>query len=201
MAQEATAFRFGAGKGERREMCRVSVSQRHEVHLMTGKDHDDGICGSTECAHSSNTCDACGSPRSSAGRASRSLLGCHVESGLRCGRPSESNRRHSVDCQRHRKVPCGPSSGTAPAGNPGIVRGRSGSFISACVFSEFHQRLVGAMALGGPAAVRRQCVRKHQAYRITGQEFSRLHEKRERFIRTPSSEASSGHSNKGESHE
>lgn len=96
------------------ETCaKVSGNQRRAVGMVTGKEHDDGRCGSTERSDSSNTCDACGSPRSSAGRASRSVPGCHVEFGLRCGRSSKSYRRHSLDPPRHGQVPRESSRGSA----------------------------------------------------------------------------------------
>jgi hypothetical protein len=96
------------------EICtKVSGNQRSAVRMVTGKEHDDGRCGSTGCSCSSSTCDAWGSPRSSAGRASRSLSGCHVESDFRYCRSSESYRRHSLDAPRHGQVPRESSRGSA----------------------------------------------------------------------------------------
>jgi len=41
------------------ETCtKVSGNQRRALRMVTGKEHDDGKCGSTECSGSSNTCDA-----------------------------------------------------------------------------------------------------------------------------------------------
>lgn len=41
------------------ETCtKVSGNQRRAVRMVTGKEHDDGRGGSTECSGSSNTCDA-----------------------------------------------------------------------------------------------------------------------------------------------